>query len=200
MEKSIKFEVSTTRDDFFKDYFNIINGTIGLSNKEIVVLAALVEQYNIIREKTSNEDIINELLFSSRYRTLARERTNLEDLNFNNYVSALKRKGVILEEENNFRKLNPMLIPVVDLNNQNGVTVSFTLKIEEQNEQEESGRDAGNREENGEWDIIDEIPPFEFPTDTGTENEDAEESLTFFDEQDDATELLDRDTSGEGND
>jgi hypothetical protein len=179
----VSFQIATTKEGFFVDYFNAINGSVGLSNKELVVIAALVEQYNVIRKKTQSVELINELLFSSRYRTLAREKADMNDANFNNYISALKRKGVILEEENNFRKLNPLLTPIIDLELHTGLTLMFNFEIQED---EEPGIDTSG-EESGTGDGDDEISPFEFPEDTNEEIGDTEESLTFFEEGDDAS-------------
>jgi SOS-response transcriptional repressor LexA len=185
--KQVKFQIQTTKENFFTDYFNAVNGSIGLSNKEIVVLAALVEQYNIIRKKTDNEDIINELLFSSRHRTLAREKVDISDLNFNNYISALKRKGVILEEENKFRKINPMLVPIVDIEQENGLDLVFNFIIEDDGA-------SIDREEIREEPSTDEISPFEFPETTEEEESDTDEPFRIFDEPQDADQLYDGDT------
>ena len=178
--KQVIFQIATKRSEFFIDYFNAVNGSLGLSNKEIIVLSALVEQYNTIRKKTDNEDIINELLFSSRHRTLARERVDMSDLNFNNYISALKRKGVILEEENKFRKLNPMVVPIIDIEDEDVFDLVFNFILEDDAGEQ---RTSVDREEDGEEPSVNEVSPFEFPETSEEEEADTEEPFTFFAER-----------------
>lgn len=189
------FQLNTTKSNFFVDYYNTINGSIGLSNKEIIVLAALVEQYNIIRKKTTNEEIINELLFSSRHRTLAREKAGISEVNFNNYVSALKKKSVILDDKDNFRKLNPMIVPIIDIETDKQVllTYDFILHEDAQNNTTDiSGEENRNGESNN------EISPFEFPDAPIQETSDTEEFEILLEKSDDAPELRDGDSTGEG--
>ena len=196
-KQEIVFKIESSKETFFQDYFNAINGSVGLSNKEIIVLAALVEQYNIIRHKTKDEGIINELLFSSRYRTLARERSDISDLNFNNYISALKKKDVILEDDNKFRSLNPNIIPIIDLEKHDELNLcfNFKLKVDEQ----EFGRTPIGGEGSKEGFSDGEISPFEFPITPGEESTDIEEHFTILEEPSDASELLDGDSDREGN-
>ena len=193
-KKEIMFQLVTTKKDFFIDYYNTINGSIGLSNKEIVVLAALVEQYNIIRKKTTNEEIINELLFSSRHRMLAREKADISEVNFNNYISALKKKSVILDGEDKFRKLNPMIVPIIDIEEDNQVILSYDFIIHGDEEHREFNASG---EESGAGISDDEISPPQLLPTTGEEASDTEEFEKLLDEPTDAPELLPGDSEGE---
>jgi hypothetical protein len=196
-KKEIMFQLVTTKNNFFIDYYNAINGSIGLSNKEIVVLAALVEQYNIIRKKTTNEEIINELLFSSRHRTLAREKADISEVNFNNYISALKKKSVILDGEDKLRMLNPMIVPVIDIEKDNQVLLSYDFIINEDVQQEFKGVDiSGEEDRNGEGN--DEISAFELPPTPIEETRNTEEFEILRNEPTDVTELRDGDTGTDG--
>lgn len=197
-KKEIMFQLVTDQSNFFIDYYNTINGSIGLSNKEIVVLAALVEQYNIIRKKTTNEEIINELLFSSRHRTLARDKANISEVNFNNYISALKKKSVILDGEDKLRKLNPMIVPIIDIEKDNQVILSYDFIIHTKDEQQEYNRADTSGEEGNKGVSNDEISPSQFLDASGEETLDTEESEEILEEPTDAFELLTRDTEGEG--
>lgn len=196
-KKEIMFQLVTTKSNFFIDYYNAINGSIGLSNKEIVVLAALVEQYNIIRKKTTNEEIINELLFSSRHRTLAREKADISEVNFNNYISALKKKSVILDGEDKLRMLNPMIVPIINIEEDNQVLLSYDFIINEDAKQELKGTDISG-EEGGEGISDDEISAFELSPAPIEEARDTKEFEKLLDEPTDATELLPGDTGTSG--
>ena len=196
-KQEIIFSIESSKGTFFQDYFNAINGSVGLSNKEIIVLAALVEQYNIIRHKTKDDGIINELLFSSRYRTLAREKSNISDLNFNNYISALKKKDVIIEDENKFRSLNPSIVPIIDLSKHNELDLCFSFKIKE-DEQAELGRASVSGETSGEGISNDEISPFEFSEIAREEISDTTEHFTILEEEPNDSKLLDGDSTSKG--
>jgi len=198
-KKEIMFQLVTDKSNFFIDYYNAINGSIGLSNKEIIVLAALVEQYNIIRKKTTNEEIINELLFSSRHRTLARDKADISEVNFNNYISALKKKAVILDDEDKLRRLNPMIVPIVDIEEDNQVILSYDFIIHNNEEQEEYNRANNSGEESGEGISDDEVSPPELSSTPGEEASDTEEFTPVFDEEANDVKLFPRDTEGEGN-
>ncbi len=92
--KPIKIKAQTT----FK-YLSFFNGLFKLTENELKVLAALVD----------NQDTDNNLCSASNKKKIA-EILEIKDHNtLNNYVKRLKDKKAIIKDKANY-KLNPMLI------------------------------------------------------------------------------------------
>jgi hypothetical protein len=176
------FKIST--QEFFKDYLNAVNGMLVLSTKDIVVLAPLLEQYNNIREKTTNNEIINELLFSSNYRSLASNSIGISTMNFNNYIASLKKKGVINDKGNGFMEINETILPVIVDKNSNSFlfTIEFNIQKEIKTNGSEQQRDTVSGENSREESVESALPPPQLSFADGEEEELEEDGFKFFEE------------------
>ena len=102
--KAKVFEYKISKERAYIFYFKLINGFIGLTDKEIEIAAKLYYQKSLIN---SNIDkIANDILFSTISRKRVREELEINQVVFNNYLKTLKDKKVILIDENGFKYLN----------------------------------------------------------------------------------------------
>jgi len=111
-------------NNLYKEFANIVNGLIQLSGKELDVFAILLqiqlEQKPLLGKK---QDIL-----STDNRRLIMEETHINKNNLSKYISVLKSKGLIMQDENG-HYINTMFTP--DINN-NILETLFILEIEDE--------------------------------------------------------------------
>ena len=115
----------------YKYYFTIINGLIGLTNKEIDIVSRLYFHNNDISKSVTDLKLAGLLLFSKEYKNKIIKELDIKPLLLNNYISSLKKKNIILvdgKDDANINYLNPK--HVLDIS-KDSVEISFTLNIEE---------------------------------------------------------------------
>lgn len=83
--------------DFYKGYIGMMNGILGLSEKEMEVLAGIMSYWAV--------DMDWGKAFGKDGRKAIRESVGLSDAGFNNYVMALKKKGVIVGDSHDELKV-----------------------------------------------------------------------------------------------
>ncbi len=94
-----------TEESFYIDYIKAFNGFLNLSNREILVLAEL------IKEDANLSNSNKYLLFETSIRKKIRERLDISMYSINNYIAALKKKGII-KEQDGVKELNRKIVPV----------------------------------------------------------------------------------------
>tara|TARA_R110001583_G_scaffold149717_1_gene301812 strand:- start:440 stop:787 length:348 start_codon:yes stop_codon:yes gene_type:complete len=100
----------------FKAYLQILNPVLKLKDKEIEVLSNFL---SIWYKNKSNKDI-DKLLFSTPVRKMVRKAIGMSEASFNNHITMLRKKQMIIE-----KKLNPNII-----NNIKDTGIEITYKIE----------------------------------------------------------------------
>jgi len=111
------FKKSISKKHLFREYVNILNGLLQLSNKECEVLAILLQiNYN----KTTLSDILHKDI-----RKYIMDELNIKKSNLSKYLSTLKEKGVISKDYKG-HYINKMFIP--DISDNTSETV-FILDI-----------------------------------------------------------------------
>tara|TARA_R110001592_G_scaffold129906_6_gene342710 strand:+ start:775 stop:1122 length:348 start_codon:yes stop_codon:yes gene_type:complete len=100
----------------FKAYLQILNPVLKLKDKEIEVLSNFL---SIWYKNKSNKDI-DKLLFSTPVRKMVRKAIGMSEASFNNHITMLRKKQMIIE-----KKLNPNIV-----NNIKDTGIEITYKIE----------------------------------------------------------------------
>ena len=99
-----------------KAYLQILNPVLKLKDKEIEVLSNFL---SIWYKNKSNKDI-DKLLFSTPVRKMVRKSIDMSEASFNNHITMLRKKKMIVD-----KKLNSDIL--------NGITnsgIEITYKIE----------------------------------------------------------------------
>lgn len=119
MEKNIPIKTSETR--FYRQYLELINPLLKLRGKELDVLAQLLLYNNSL--KSIPEEHRWKIIFDYDTKTKIRTELNLSDASMNNNLSALRKKGII---KNNQVLKNFLVYP----NGSVKITFNFNLKDE----------------------------------------------------------------------
>jgi len=119
MEKNIP--ISTTSELFYRQYLELINPLLKLRGKELDVLAQLLFNNNQLKEIP--EEHRWKIIFDYDTKTKIRTALGLSDASMNNNLSALRKKGVI---KNNEVVKNFLVYP------DKSVKITFNFQINEQ--------------------------------------------------------------------
>jgi hypothetical protein len=124
-----------TIENAYKNYFSIINGLLGLTNKEVEIVSKLYYYNYIISKSVDDERLRGVLLFSKEYKNKIVKELDIKSLLFNNYISSLKSKSIILVDEDNtsFKWLNSRF--VLDIG-ADAVQIIFNLNINKDEKKE----------------------------------------------------------------
>lgn len=85
-----KLKIKTTKERLYKDYLDIMQPLLGITNKECDILAALCEVQSDIKDKKYLP-----LVLSTDSRKVIRTKLNMSEASFNNNISRLKKKDYI---------------------------------------------------------------------------------------------------------
>ena len=100
----------------FKAYIQILNPVLKLKDKEIEVLSNFLS----IWYKNKSNANLDKLLFSTPVRKMVRKSIGMSEASFNNHITMLRKKKMIID-----KKLNPNIL--------NGIKdsgIEITYKIE----------------------------------------------------------------------
>lgn len=108
--------LKVNEENFFWAWLKILQPFLKLRKQEVQVLSKLLYyRYRIMNvNNITNEVIVNELLFGTQYRKKIRADLELEDYSFNNILTSLRKKDIIVNNE-----INNKVIPRVDNNFKN---------------------------------------------------------------------------------
>jgi hypothetical protein len=110
------FKIKSKHSEFYINYLKAINGPVGLSRKEILVLAEFLK----FGEEYKFE---SEIMLSSPIKKRVSKSLGITSHNLNNIILVFKEKKVILKLKDKFI-LNSNLIPVIE---DNRIVVQFEL-------------------------------------------------------------------------
>tara|TARA_R110000751_G_scaffold69342_2_gene140849 strand:+ start:214 stop:561 length:348 start_codon:yes stop_codon:yes gene_type:complete len=108
--------LKTSISKAFKAYIKILNPILKLKDKEIEVLSSFLSIWYINKDKKN----LDKLLFSTPVRKMVRRSINMSEASFNNHITMLRKKKMIVN-----KKLNPSL-----LNGIKNTGIEVTYKIE----------------------------------------------------------------------
>lgn len=93
---------------FFVMWLMLLQPFLKLRDQERQVLASLLYYRHTIEQQVKNKSIIDELLFNTKTRKKIREELDIESYSFNNILSSLRKKKLIVNNS-----LNTKVIPKV---------------------------------------------------------------------------------------
>ena len=87
-------------------WVRFLNPIYNLTETEILVTAALIEEYMRIQDKVSDEELLNQLLFGLGTRKKIKEKINMKDNYFDVILNKLRKRNIIVDG-----KINNQIIP-----------------------------------------------------------------------------------------
>lgn len=112
--------IPTKRSKFFEYWFKFLGPFHNLTDKEIKVAAALVENRCKLAKSVVNKDILDSLSLSVESRKQVREACNITPAHFNVILGKLKKSRIIVDN-----RINPKFIPNVNEDNNFQMLISF---------------------------------------------------------------------------
>ena len=100
--------IETSVSDLFKYWVKLTQPLHSLTETEGAVFAELLRMRHELSASIKSEEAINSVLFSVKIKGDMSSSLNMKSSSFNNYISLLKTKGVLLDEGIN-RRLIPKL-------------------------------------------------------------------------------------------
>jgi len=100
----------------FKAYLQILNPVLKLKDKEIEVLSNFL---SIWYKNKSNKDI-DKLLLSTPVRKMVRKSINMSEASFNNHITMLRKKKMIVG-----KKLNPNILTGIK---DTGIEITYKIQ------------------------------------------------------------------------
>ena len=88
-----------------KAYLQVLNPILKLKDKEIEVLSSFLSVW----QSNRNNQEINKKLFSTPVRKLVRKQIGMSEASFNNHITMLRKKQMIVE-----KKINPNILSQLD--------------------------------------------------------------------------------------
>jgi hypothetical protein len=98
-----------------KAYLHILNPILKLKDKEIEVLSSFLSIWLSNRNNVN----LNKMLFSTPVRKLVRKQIGMSEASFNNHITMLRKKNMIVE-----KRINPNILKGIK---ENGVEVTYKL-------------------------------------------------------------------------
>lgn len=98
-----------------KAYLQILNPVLKLKDKEIEVLSSFL---SIWHSNRSNPNL-DKMLFSTPVRKLVRNQIDMSEASFNNHITMLRKKKMIID-----KKLNSSILSGVQ---ENGIEITYKI-------------------------------------------------------------------------
>ena len=98
-----------------KAYLQVLNPILKLKDKEIEVLSSFLSVW----QSNRNNQEINKKLFSTPVRKLVRKQIGMSEASFNNHITMLRKKQMIVE-----KKINPNILSAIK---KDGIEVTYKL-------------------------------------------------------------------------
>lgn len=96
-------------------YLTIWQSIIGISDRELDVLAEILDKRRELVNDGLKEPYLSEYLFNTKSRKEYCDRLEITTFNFQNILSALKKKELLIEGEDGAVTIDERLIPVTEL-------------------------------------------------------------------------------------
>jgi len=98
-----------------KAYLQILNPVLKLKDKEIEVLSSFL---SIWQSNKENENL-DKMLFSTPVRKMVRKQIGMSEASFNNHITMLRKKQMIVD-----KKINPTILNGID---KNGIEIIYKI-------------------------------------------------------------------------
>lgn len=100
---------------FSKSYLLLLNGGLKLTSKELDVLSLLIDKYLQFKELGLKEPFLSKYIFSSEIKKEVRDKSGINSQYFQNIVSKLVKKKVLIAMGNGLYEFLPHIIPVKEI-------------------------------------------------------------------------------------
>lgn len=117
--------IKTSERQFFLVWIELFQSFLKLGKQEKLVLSSFLYYRYKLSKQVSNPTIVDTLTFSTETRKQIKEDLDIDDAGFNNVLSALRKKKMIINN-----KINPKLIPQVEIDFKNFKLV-YNININE---------------------------------------------------------------------
>ena len=114
----MKLQLQVTKEEFYKKYYQAINGVLKLTSKELIILDNL--SYRKFLGQSNKE------LFSSKNRTIISNELGISKFNFNNYIKSMTDRKILIRT-NKQLSINPAIYQ--DITNLQSVDFKFIFNI-----------------------------------------------------------------------
>jgi 2'-5' RNA ligase len=98
-----------------KAYLQVLNPILKLKDKEIEVLSSFLSVW----QSNRNNQEVNNKLFSTPVRKLVRKQIGMSEASFNNHITMLRKKQMIID-----KKINPNILSAIK---KDGIEVTYRL-------------------------------------------------------------------------
>jgi hypothetical protein len=121
----MKFDAYIPKKRILKKYVNILNSMLTLTEREMDILALLMEiDLNWSAQTPKN-------VVDTKSRRYIMQNTYVNKNNLSKYIKKYKEEGILLSSEGKKCIVNPTLLPT-SLNTEGKISIEFTLNIEKQ--------------------------------------------------------------------
>ena len=94
--------INNTLPQSMKAYLQVLNPVLKLKDKEVEVLSSFLS----IWYNNQNKENIEKLLFSTAVRKMVRKSIGMSEASFNNHITMLRKKNMIVNKKINSSILN----------------------------------------------------------------------------------------------
>jgi 2'-5' RNA ligase len=98
-----------------KAYLQILNPILKLKDKEIEVLSSFLSIWQSNRDNAN----LDKMLFSTPVRKLVRKQIDMSEASFNNHITMLRKKQMIVD-----KKINPTILNGID---KEGIEITYKI-------------------------------------------------------------------------
>lgn len=106
---------SIPKDQLVNVYLALWNGILKLTDKELLIVEALVSKYLELQLVIKDPKYLYEVLFSTQSLKDIRIKLNLKEQTLNNYKGSLKIKGILHIDKDGNYSLDERVIPVNEI-------------------------------------------------------------------------------------
>lgn len=118
--------VNCSQDGLCEQWLRITKELHGLSESEIILASKFLNKRIELKEKITDDDLLDEYLQSSKVRSLIKQEANVKNMAvFQNMMSTLRKKGFFTEGD----KINKVFIPNINRESKY-LKVEFILKAD----------------------------------------------------------------------
>jgi len=98
-----------------KAYLQVLNPVLKLKDKEVEVLSSFLS----IWYNNQNKENIEKLLFSTAVRKMVRKSIGMSEASFNNHITMLRKKNMIVN-----KKINPSILNGIQ---EDGIEITYKI-------------------------------------------------------------------------
>lgn len=104
-------KVNTDKLGFSKAYLTVFNGSLKLTDRELDLLSLLLDKYLEFREEGLKEPFLSKFVFSTETKRDIQTQLEINSQYFQNIISNLAKKGVIVSQGSGLYTFVPQIIP-----------------------------------------------------------------------------------------